>query len=457
MLQKIIKQVTLVFNKKCQHPESQQYQEKYEKINQRLIENPQILDAVHTDLEKMGVSSGKSSTYSSDMILRMLLVKHIESLSWRDTIVRIELDMALRTFVGAGFCGDTPTFTYLCGANKFINESTWKIVNDLLLQDAINREEVSGEKLRVDTTLCETNIHYPTDSHLLWDSFRVLTSIIKKLKRQCPSIALKNRFHDKKVKKLYTYISRNAGSPSTKTKQKVKKSYNSLIEQVKRASEASKTCVVICSLNGIDNNGLIEQLQHYLPIVDEVVSQTDLRINHNVKLPADAKVYSIFEEHTELIKRGKAGRPIEYGHMVMIAQTGEKFISDYEIMKVKRPDKNLVDPLLENHKQKFGFYPEQFAGDKGFHESPVKTEELEEKVELVCIPKKGKRTVKQLMKEHSDEFKEAQKFRAGSEGSISTLKRAFGMKRSLLRTFNTFAANIGCMAFCYNLVLLSKM
>lgn len=61
------------------------------------------------------------------------------------------------------------------------------------------------------------------------------------------------------------------------------------------------------------------------------------------------------------------------------------------------------------------------------------------------------------MKEDSEEFKELQKFRAGSEGSISTLKRAFGMRRSLLKTFNTFAANIGCMVLCYNLVLLSKM
>ena len=334
MLKKIIKQVALVFNKKCQHPESQKFQEKYEKISQRLIENPQILNVVHSDLKEMRVSSGKSSTYSSDMILRMLLVKHIEAFSWRDTIVRIELDMVLRNFVGAGLCGGIPTYTYLCGANKFIKESTWEKVNDLLLQDAIKHEEVSGEKLRVDTTLCETNIHYPTDSHLLWDSFRVLTSIIRRLKQQSPHIHLQNRFHNKKVKKLYTFIQRNAGSKSKPTIRRVKKEYNLLMEQVRRVCEASKTCIMICTLNGIEDNGLIEQLQHYLPIVDEVVTQTDLRINHEVKLPADAKVFSIFEEHTELIKRGKAGKAQEFGHMVMIAQTGEKFMSDYQVMKV---------------------------------------------------------------------------------------------------------------------------
>ena len=456
MFKKVINQLKLVFNNKCQHPESQQYQEKYEKINQRLIDNPQILDAIHLDLKKMGVPSGKSSTYTSDTILRMLIVKHTEALSWRDTIVRIELNMVLKNFVGAGLFGKIPTYSYLCGANKFIQESTWKKINDLLLQDAINRDEVTGDKLRVDTTLCETNIHHPTDSHLLWDSFRVLTSIIRQFKKQCPYIHLKNRFHNKKVKKLYTFISRNANSRSKQMKRKVKKRYNLLMVQVMRAYEASQSCVAMAG-HYPEYIGLLEELKHYLPIVDEVLTQADLRINHDIKLPSDAKVYSVFEEHTELIKRGKAGKPVEFGHMVMIAQTGEKFISDYSVMEVKQPDKDLVEPLLENHKHKFGSYPEKLAGDKGFHESPEITLELEEDVGLVCIPKKGNRTAKQLLKEHSDEFKEMQRFRAGVEGSISTLKRVFGMRRSLLRTFNTFAANIGCMAFCYNLVLLSKM
>lgn len=456
MFKKVINQLKLVFNNKYQHPESQQYQEKYEKIDQRLIENPQILENFHLDIKEIGVPTGKSSTYTSDLILRMLIVKHTEAFSWRDTIVQIELNNVLKNFVGVGLSGKIPTHTYLCGANKFIKESTWKKINDILLEDAIERNEISGEKLRVDTTLCETNIHFPVDSHLLWDSFRVLTSFIRQVKKQCLNVHLNNRFHNKKVKKLYTFISRNANSKSKKTQRKVHKRYNLLMEQVKRAHDAAQTCVVIAG-NGSLYKGLIEQIEHYLPIVDEVLTQTDLRINHDVKLPADAKIYSIFEEHTELIKRGKAGKVNEFGHMVMIAQTGEKFISDYSVMKVKKPDKDLLDPLLENHKQKFGSYPENLAGDKGFHESPEKTLEFEEDVELVCIPKKGNRTAKQLLKEHSKEFKEMQRFRAGVEGSISTLKRAFGMQRSLLRSFNTFAANIGCMVICYNLVLLSKM
>lgn len=455
MLKKIVNQIALVFNNKGQHKESREYQEKYQKINQRINDNTGILDAIHQDLKKMRTPKGRSSHYSSDMILRMLIVNIIEMQSWRDTIVRIENDMVLKNFVGAGYLGKIPNSSYLCGANKFVEEKTWKIINDVLLQDAINRNEVSGDILRVDTTLCETNVHYPTDSHLLWDCFKVLSSNIRHFKKEFPYLFLDFRFHDKKVKRLFTYIGRNANNKNKKTRRKIKKRYNLLMDQVMRACEVANCCIAMAPDNTKSES--IEELKSYLPIIDRVLYQTDMRINHDLKLPAKEKVYSIYEAHTELIKRGKAGKPFELGHMVMIAQTDEKFISDYEVMEIKKPDTALVSPLLENHKRKFGAYPEFFTGDKGFHESPEKTLELEKDIEMVCIPKKGNRTIEQLEKEHSETFQEMQRFRAGVEGSISTLKRAFGMKRCLLRTYKTFAANVGCMAFCYNLVLLSKM
>ena len=310
--------------------------------------------------------------------------------------------------------------------------------------------------MRVDTTLCETNIHYPIDSHLLWDSYKVLTCNIRRFRELFPHMHFGFRFHDKKVKKHFTYISRNANHKSKLTRRTIKKRYNLLMEQVKRACEASKSCIAMM-WNYPEEIAPLEQLKHYLPIVGKVLNQTDMRINQGVILPSKEKVYSVYEEHTELIKRGKAGKDVEFGHMVMIAQTGEKFISDYEVMEMKQPDKALVTPLLDNHKQKFGSLPKNFAGDKGFHESVERTKELEKDIKMVCIPKKGNRTEQQILKEYSDDFAEMQRFRAGVEGSISTLKRAFGMRRCLLRTFNTFAANIGCIAFCYNLVLLSKM
>jgi len=325
MLKKIINQVALVFNNKGQHKESRDYQAKYQKINQRLIDNPGILDAIHNDLKEMRTPKGRSTHYSSDMILRMLIVNIVEMASWRDTIVRVEHNMVLRNFIGVGFAGKFPNFSYLCGANKFIKEESWKKLNDLLLQDAIKRNEVSGDILRVDTTLCETNVHYPTDSHLLWDCFKVLTNNIRHFKEEFPYLYLDYRFHTKKVKKLFTYIGRNANSKNKKAQKKVKKRYNLLMDQIMRACEVANCCIVMAPDKTKSES--IEELKSYLPIIDRVLYQTDMRINHDVKLPAEEKIYSIYEAHTELIKRGKVGTPFELGHMVMIAQTGEKFIS----------------------------------------------------------------------------------------------------------------------------------
>ncbi len=456
MLKKIIKQVSLVFNNQCQHAESRKYLEQYEKVNERLLKNHEILDMIHSDLKKMRAPGGMESRYSSDMIMRMLIVKFMEMLSWRDTIVRIENDMVLRNFIGAGFAGKFPNHSYLCGAYKFTKSKTWRLINELLKKDAFKREEISGEKLRADTTLYETNVHYPTDSHQLWDCYRVLVRCIRKFREFYPHMQFGFRFHDKKVKKHYTFISRNSRAKSKSTKRELRKHYHMLIDQIQHACTAAESCIAM-TWNSVEVITPIEELKHYLPIVKQVIYQTEKRINEGIFLPAEEKVYSIFEDHTELIKRGKAGKEHEFGHMVMVAQTGEKFISDYNVMEVKKPDKELVDPILSNHKRTFGAYPEKFAADKGFHESVMKTKELEEDVSLVCIPKKGKRTLAQRLKEHSPVFLEMQKFRAGSEGSISTLKRAFGMRRCLLKTFNTFAASMGCIVFCYNLVLLSKM
>jgi IS5 family transposase len=425
-------------------------------VNHRLLENPKILDTVHGDLKKMRAPSGKTSNYSSDMILRMFIVKFMEMLSWRDTIVRVENDMVLRNFVGVGFSGKFPNHSYLCVAFKFIRPETWNKVNELLKQDAITKEEITGEKLRADTTLYETNIHFPTDSHLLWDSFRLLTRLIRNFRELYPHMHFGYRFHNKKVKKHYTFISRNSGAKTKSVKRHIKKRYGELIGQVHRACEAAESCIAMMWNNSQDI-APIDEMKHYLPIVRRVLHQAEKRINEGIILPPNEKVYSIFEEHTELIKRGKAGKDVEFGHMVMLAQTGEKFISDYEVMRVKKSDNDLVDPILENHKKAFGTYPDKFAADKGFHESTEKTEKLEEDIGLACIPKKGRRTLLQLLKEHSPDFLAMQRFRAGAEGSISALKRAFGMERCLLRTFNTFAASMGCIVFCYNLTLLSTM
>jgi IS5 family transposase len=166
-------------------------------------------------------------------------------------------------------------------------------------------------------------------------------------------------------------------------------------------------------------------------------------------VPNSEKLFSIFEPHTELLIRGKAGKAIEFGHMVLLQEVEDKFITDYDVFLRRPTDASLVDPILRSHKATFGCLPQSFTADKGFYESMAKLRELEEMIPNLSIAKKGKRTTAERDREHHPVFRDLQRFRAGIEGTISALKRAFKMSRCLYRSFATYCSSIGSHVFAH--------
>jgi len=424
-----------------------EYRAKYKLISQLLDDNPGLVSLVHRDLARMLSQSkyGRKSDYSSESILRSLIVMFVEQDSYRDVVIRIENSEFLRNFTGLGV---KPMMDY-----SFLSEKTWETMNSVLAQYAKEQEKISSEKMRMDTTVYESNIHYPTDSSLLWDSFRTLSRLLRQVQQELPHLPLNHRFHDKKVKKLALFITRHGSSNIKSKKRKVKSTYRKLIARVDWIVGVARNALGVLEVNGYD----AELLAHYIPIIEKIISQADQRVFHGVKLPADEKVYSLFEEHTELLKRGKAGKPIEFGHKILIAQTGEKFIHHYEVFPKRQEDKELIKPALKAHKQLFGTGPDVLATDKGFYENMEQVLKLEENITTVSICKKGRRNQAEYERESTEEFKDGQRFRAGCEGSISVLKRAFKLGRCLFKGYKNYAASVGCAVFCHNLVLLTRL
>lgn len=200
----------------------------------------------------------------------------------------------------------------------------------------------------------------------------------------------------------------------------------------------------------------IEELERILPDMRHVVAQSRRAFNGET-VPARERIFSIFEPHTELLMRGKEHKPFEFGHLVQIGQTAEKFISFYAVESVSEHDCETVDPALEDHKESFGAYPNEFSTDKNYYTSMEHIAKWEEEIDIFSMCKKGNRKPEELAREHGFLFKLAQKFRAVCEGSILVLKRVFGLRRCLNRGFNSFAASVGCLVFCHNLVVLSKL
>ena len=431
-----------------------EYRTKYERMSQILRANPQIVFLAHRDWSKVLSSSlgGRKSGFTSEQILRALIVMFVERDSYRRVVIRIENSEFLRHFVGLG-SKQMMDFSFLSRAFGILSHTTIEAMNQALNEYALQEEKISGEKLRLDTTAYETNIHYPTDSSLLWDSFRTLSRVLILVQRELPQLGIDHRYHVKKVKKLSYYIARNGSSNSKSKKRKVKSTYRMLIGRVHWIAQIAQEVLDVLDRAGYE----ADELLHYIPIVQRIIYQAEQRVLHGTILPADQKVYSLFEEHTELIMRGKAGKAIEYGHKVLIAQTAQKFIHHYQVFPRQSGDIELLDPTVKVHRRLFGHAPQVLATDKGFYQNMEQIEELEQDIETVSICKKGRRTKEQYQRESTEAFIDGQRFRAGCEGSISVLKRVFKLGLCFFKGFKNYAASVGCAVLCHNLVLLAKL
>ena len=452
------------------HPSNLQvtneYYEKYEAVSTILDENPKILDLVHedikVDLESLSSSDGSGGTfrYTSDNVLRMVMCQIIESRSLRETIIRIDDSNFLRQFVR--ICnGPMMDFTTLCRLKNAIAPKTWKKVNEALARYAVRNELIEGGQLRMDTTAVETNIHYPTDSWLLWDTYRVLAGLIEQVRGIDPSCVGSRRLHTKRAKKAHTTISRKA-SKKPGNQEKLKPYYERLIEQVTGICQwADDICKdVNRRLPRRGSTGLIstlaDEIASYLRLGLHVIDQASRRVLDGEQVPNDQKLFSLFESHTELLKRGKAGKPIEYGHMIQIQQVESKFITAYDVFDKKPNEYTLVEPALARHKELFGFYPDSIAADKGYYESMGAIEKLNKKIKIVSIAKKGKRTEDEKLRESDPEFRFAQRFRAGAEGGISYLKRILGLFRCFTKGWEHYVSTVAATIFTHNVLVLAR-
>lgn len=431
--------------------EQVEYRAKYEGVSTILEANPEVVELVHRDLLTLsdGSEDGREATYTSENVLRALVVHVLEGGSYRHTAVEIAEKEFLHGFLRLG---NRPPMgsSFLCMCFKAIEPETWKRINQVLGQYGVENGKITPEEVRTDTTVTETNIHYPTDSSLLWDSWRVMVRLINQARELCPGIC-PNRFHEKKVKKLYLFVCRYFKSSSKRRQGKAKRKLIQLLEHVKNVVQIVEGLVSRFEASELEGlQALATEMNGFLPAVKNVASVAERVQVLGERVPAREKTYSIFEQHTELIKRGRAQKPVEFGHKVQVTQTKEKFITDYEVMKLQKPDQELTEPTVDNHQEQFGSYPTVVAADKGFRASAEVMANVEEKVDVVAIPARPSDWGR-------EELKPWQSFRSGIEGSISVLKRAFRLCRCFYRGFKSYAASIGMSIVCHNLVQLARL
>ncbi len=427
------------------------YRQEYKAVDEILDRHPEILRLVHGDLAKLSKGSsrrGRKADFTSENLLRAILVMQREGFDYREASIRIAESETLQNFCRL-IKKRTIDFTLLNKAFSALRPETWEAINQMLGLGAVVDETVSIDHLRTDTTVTECNVHWPTDSSLLWDAYRVIARELSRA-RQIDPLSVPWRFHVKKIKNMEFFIARYSKSTSKKRLRQVRRKMKTLIERVEEVlGKAEKFVAWAKRSASLELMAIGAVLADYLPVMRRVANVARRREFEGEKVPNQEKVFSIFEPHTELIMRGRRGRPIEFGHKVLLTQSKEKFITDYVVLEENRSDSDLLPLVLDRHEEKYGRRPESIAADKGFCPDADTYEELEEQVDFLGVPRRTRDFGDAMMAVW-------QQWRAGIEGTISCLKRAFRLARCCFRGFKNFASAVGSAVFCHNLTILAK-
>jgi IS5 family transposase len=253
-------------------------------------------------------------------------------------------------------------------------------------------------------------------------------------------------------------------TPTQRQRRQIRK-YRDLIrtteEVVRHAREVlTKTSKVraIDVLSDLAIQDLRKQIEHHCGLGLQVIDQARRRVLEKEAVPTAEKIYSIFEPHTDLIKRGKVQKPVEFGHKVFLAESAQGLITQYRVLNGNPIDEVQVKPALKRHKQLFGAAPELFSADRGFFSQDSIKDCHHAGVVLACIPQRGgKKTLERERHEKSPAFKKGQRFRAGIEGRISVLFRGRGMKRCLAEGREHFELLVGAAVLANNLMIIAGL
>src|SRR5215217_4828138 len=403
----------------------------------RLLDDDELFGLVKADLLKRYPNSARLGRRSTpvEVILRMLVVKRLYGWSYEQTEHFVSDSIALRQFCRL-YLEKAPDDTTLIRWANVIGPETIEALNDRAVELARSLKVTRGRKLRVDFMVVETNIHHPTDSALLSDGVRVLSRLLRRAKKVLPTEEIDRlgkmeifRTRNRSVRRVAQRLHRIARRKGEKARKELKEAYRKLIT-ITQASCAQAVRVVEALREHAEGGAgslLMEKLEHFVPLVEQGIVQATRRVLQAEHLPTTEKLLSLFEEHTQIITRHKAGKPREFGRKVLIDEVDGGIISRYEVLSESGSERSELPESLKGHQERFGRVPYLVAGDRGLYSVENEKAAWQAGIECVVLPKSGKLSEERKHHENQRWFKRGFRFRAGIEGRISVLDRAFGL------------------------------
>jgi IS5 family transposase len=368
--------------------------------------------------------------------------------------------LALRQFCRV-YLNRVPDDTTLIRLANSIQAKTLEEFNARITELALKSKVTSGKKLRTDGTVVETNIHAPSDSRQLADSVRVLARTTEKARQvlQTVEVSVTETFEDytKAARRVARKIGETLRKRSDEAKEAGKQQYQELLDMTEKTiQQAAQTSAQLEQQIGKTAQRLKCTLATFIPLAKKVVEQTKRRILKDESVPAQEKVLSIFEPHTDIICRGKESHPVEFGHKVWLNEVDGGIVTHYRILAGNPSDHAQWEPSLNAHVERFGKPPEQASADRGLYSAPNEKFAKDLGIQHVVLPKRGYKSKQRRELESQEWFVEGRKWHAGVEGRISVLKRAHGLERCLNHGLPGFECWIGWGVIAGNLAVMGR-
>jgi len=422
-----------------------------------VLNDERLQEAVYEAQGKRHPQSRRRGRHQTpaEVVLRMLLLKHVRNWSYETLEREVRSNLVYRSFCRIGM-EKVPDAKTLVRLGQVLGPEVIAELHERIISLARQKRVVVGRKLRVDTTVVETNIHYPTDSTLLGDGARVLTRVMKKIAASTKS-GLKQKIRDRmrSVRRRVLEVALAARQKSPEGKKRTEQAYRRLlsvtrkvVNQAQRVQEQIGDDSRLCPLE--------EHLAEITDRVKQVIRQTAARILRG-KTRHPNKLVSVFEPQTEIIRKGKASRPTEFGKMVKIQEAENQIITHFEVFETRPNDSDLLVPAVEAHEAQFGHVPQLVAADGAFYSQDNERVVQQKGVKWVAVPNRNTRSPQRRQLQKKRWFKKAQRWRTGCEGRISVLKRRHGMNRSRYRSSEGMQRWVGLAVIADNLMSLGRV
>ena len=431
----------------------------------RVLADAEIVTAVYEALGKRHPKSRSRGRKGApaEVVLRLLVLKHVRNWSYEVLEREVRANLVYRDFTRVG--GDkVPDAKTMGRWGVALGPEVLKRIHARVVTIARDKGVTAGRRMRVDTTVVETNIHYPTDSSLLGDGVRVLTRTMRRITKIAAAAGEELRDRSRSVKLKVLEIARAARAKGRQSQEKLKSAYGKLLHATSRVvGQAKRFAQEIASgvkrsrniLKQTALEGLREELETMLPRVRAVMWQTRARI-FRAETRTEGKILSLFEPSTEVIRKGKAAKPNEFAKMVKLQEAENQIVTDYEVYAHRPNDSDLLIPAIDVHKAKLGRTPYLVAADAAFYSAKNEAAAKAKGVKRVCIPNRSTKSKERRREQKKRWFRNGQKWRTGCEGRISVVKRRHGLTRCRYRGEAGMQRWVGLGVIADNLVNIGR-